>query len=176
MNPILRGFACSAHATVGNAPATLPSPLMNSRRGRRFWSGAGFGRASRAPAEAIRLVSEIRRLGNRNAIIEEQEITLSANLLAKLSLRAPVAPGAFDRRRTGARIEGARAWRIKNCEGPQHRPGVGLSDIRGGLGPEIDHCIAPAEFVTWIIGDGSDPLASCTRSKLSLLPCGCCSR
>src|SRR5262250_542940 len=52
-------------------------------------------RCRRAPAEATRLDSEIRRLGDRNAIIEEQEISLGANLLAELSLRAPVAPQAL---------------------------------------------------------------------------------
>jgi hypothetical protein len=36
-------------------------------------------------AQATRLDSEIRRLGDRNAIIEEQEISLGANLLAELA-------------------------------------------------------------------------------------------
>ena len=41
------------------------------------------------------LDSEIRDLGDRNAIIEEQEISLGANLLAELSLCASVAPLAL---------------------------------------------------------------------------------
>jgi hypothetical protein len=39
---------------------------------------------------------------------------------------------SFDRRRPGARNEGAGCWRLGNREGPQDRPGVGLSVLEAG--------------------------------------------
>jgi hypothetical protein len=86
------------------------------------------------------LDSEIRRLGDRNAIIEEQEISLGANLLAELSLRAPVAPQALPRLIIGVGIVDSHEHfqRVAIVDHPPALDDMELIGVRRAVGKHVD--------------------------------------
>jgi hypothetical protein len=84
-----------ASGLVGQPPHVGAANAGSAERSCGIHSIFAFLCPPRGWAQASRLDSEIRRLGDRNAVIEEQEISFGANLLAELSLRAPVAPRAL---------------------------------------------------------------------------------
>jgi Tripartite tricarboxylate transporter family receptor len=88
--PVAENTGLAAAATMVShdlAKTTAVGPSRARRYG-RYRAVHGIG----SLAWGLSPDSEIRRLGGRNTIIEEQEISLGANLLAELRLGAPVAP------------------------------------------------------------------------------------
>src|SRR5580700_5779626 len=102
--PTSRGPTARPIRSVCVSPACGWAPRRRSSGRRRRAVPATLGARGRRAADSRIVDSEIRRLGDRNAIVEEQEISLGANLLAELTLRAPVAPQALPRLIVGVGI------------------------------------------------------------------------